>query len=197
MRNLLLTCMLLAVSAGARADGWVLDNDASILNFVSVKAGTIAEINRFGELAGTIDKDGKTRLTIDLDSVDTAIDIRDQRMREMLFETGKYPVANVILDVGSEILAAAPGAMHSTALEATLELHGETHAVTAEVTVARLAEDRLLVVTRRPVVLDAGAFGLGEGIEALREVAGLSGITPSVPVTFVLVFEPGLSFASQ
>ena len=65
MRNLLLTGMLLAFSAAARADGWVLDNDASILNFVSVKAGTIAELNRFEELAGTIDKDGKT-LKIDM-----------------------------------------------------------------------------------------------------------------------------------
>ena len=38
------------------------------------------------------------------------------------------------------------------------------------------------------MIVSAGDFGLGEGIEVLRDVAGLASISAAVPVTFNLVF---------
>lgn len=192
MRNPLGALVLLTASMPAVAD-WVLDNDASTVSFLSVKAATVAEVHSFDELAGRIDETGVATLVIDLDSVNTAIDIRDERMREMLFNTDEFAVATVTLDIEAGLLENLEvGQRISTAVEAELRLHGQAQGVTAEVTVARLADDRLLVTSEKPVVLDAAAFGLADGIEKLRAVAGLSGITPAVPVTFVLTFEPGL-----
>ncbi len=169
---------------------WILDNDASTLSFTSTKAGTIAEVHTFGELAGTIGDDGAASLLIDLDSVDTAIDIRDERMRELLFDTSEYAVATVALTLApGQVISLAPGQRQSAAVEGELHLHGVTRPVTAQVSVARLADDRLLVATETPLIVNAADVGLAEGVERLRAIAGLSSISPAVPVTFVLVFE--------
>ena len=42
--------------------------------------------------------------------------------------------------------------------------------------------------TVKPIVVSADQFDLGNGVEALREIAGLANITPTVPVSFTLVF---------
>jgi hypothetical protein len=60
--------------------------------------------------------------------------------------------------------------------------------VTTELVVARLAAHKLLVSSRKPLVLQADDYDLLAGVEKLREVAGLSSISKAVPVSFVLVF---------
>ncbi|MED5420009.1 MAG: YceI family protein, partial [Pseudomonadota bacterium] len=41
----------------------------------------------------------------------------------------------------------------------------------------------------RPVIVNAWEFALGEGVEALRAIAGLDSISLAVPVSFVLAFD--------
>ncbi len=177
---------------------WILDNDASTLSFTSTKAGTVAEVHTFGGLAGSIGPDGEASLLIDLDSVDTAIGIRDERMRELLFETSEYAVATVALTLAPDQLdGLAPGQRESAAVEAELQLHGVARPLTAQVSVARLGEERLLVATEVPLIINADDVGLAEGVERLRAIAGLSSISPAVPVTFVLVFERSLGSSLQ
>jgi hypothetical protein len=43
----------------------------------------------------------------------------------------------------------------------------------------------------QPLIINAGGFALVEGVERLREVAGLHSISTAVPVTASLVFVPG------
>ena len=69
-----------------------------------------------------------------------------------------------------------------------LDLHGHEIDVRAQLTFARLSRDAVLVVTRRPVVVNAGSVGLVEGVERLREVAGLPSISRAVPVSATLLF---------
>ena len=69
---------------------------------------------------------------------------------------------------------------------------GETSLpVTADLLVTRVAADRVLVATTKPIIVNAGALSLTEGVEALREVAGLPSISQAVPVTFLLQFVAG------
>ena len=81
----LMLCLTL-LTQPALAD-WTLDNERSIVNFISIKNASIGEVHRFRSLAGSVSDDGAVRLVIDLDSVETLIPIRNQRMRELLFET--------------------------------------------------------------------------------------------------------------
>jgi hypothetical protein len=54
--------------------------------------------------------------------------------------------------------------------------------------ITRTSESGLLVVSKQPVVISAAQFGLAEGVDSLREIAGLPSISVAVPVSFVLSF---------
>lgn len=169
---------------------WALDNNGSRISFVSTKANTAAEAHTFSIVDGEVDDDGNVTVSIDLDSVDTAIDIRDERMRSMLFETEKYPSATLAASIDpATIDDLAVGESTDMTVEGQLMLHGNTLSLTFDVTVARLNDSRILVTSRSPVIVNAGQVGLAAGVEKLREVAGLPSISPAVPVTFVLAFD--------
>lgn len=177
------------IAVPASAD-WALNNGESNLSFISVKKGDVAEVHRFDQLNGSVDGSGNVELTIQLASVNTAIPIRDERMREMLFNTKAFPSADLTGKVDiSEIMKLGVGGIIVSTLQGELTLHGQSRPVTAELVVARLAAHKLLVSSRKPLVLQADDYDLLEGVEKLREVAGLTSISKAVPVNFVLVFE--------
>ena len=177
------------VSTAALA-GWELDPDNSSLSFVSTKANVAAEVHHFRSLQGKLSDTGEAQLQISLASVDTAIEIRDERMRDVLFETAQYPHATVTTKIDADAIDSLPvGASMPLTAEAMLALRGIETAVTFNALVARLAEDRLLVTSTAPLVVNAAQVNLLDGVEKLREIAGLPSISPAVPVTFVLTFE--------
>ena len=169
---------------------WTLDGAASQLSYVSIKAGEIAEVNAFKNLTGSVTSEGAASVTIDLASVSTGVDIRDERMREVFFDVANNPAAEV-----SAVLDPAPfetlsvGASSASTIEGTVTLKGAEAPFTANVTVTRVGADRVLAVTDAPVILQAGDFGLTDGLAELQELAGLPSISPAVPVTFSLTFE--------
>lgn len=177
--------------ADAPLDGaWALDASESRLSFTTVKAGEIAEAHGFKTLSGSVGADGAASLTIDLASVATNADIRDERMREFLFETGAYPSATITAQLDPAAFSALKvGESKLQQVTATLDLHGVKSPVEAELAVTRIGENRVKVETTAPLIVDAGTYGLAEGVAKLQELAGLPGITPQVPVSFSLVFE--------
>ncbi|MGD8498126.1 MAG: YceI family protein [Chromatiales bacterium] len=186
----LLLILALSMAAAPAWAEWALDNKQSQLSFISVKKGDIAEVHRFDQLEGAVDDKGNVKLIIQLASVDTAIPIRDERMREMLFNTNAFPTAVLTAKVdAAKVSKLKVGQMMVDALEGQLNLHGQVSPVTAELVIARLGPETLLVSSRRPLVLQAGDFKLVEGVEKLREVAGLPSISNAVPVSFVLTFD--------
>lgn len=169
---------------------WSLDNHASQISFVSVKAGDIAEAHRFTELSGDLSADGTASITIQLASVDTLIPVRDERMREMLFKTSMFPTATLSANIDmADINSIKVGDSKTMIAEILLDLHGKQVPLTAELSVGRLGDSTLLVASRKPVILNAASVDLVDGIEALREIAGLPSISKAVPVSFVLSFK--------
>lgn len=170
-----------SLSGSALAD-WILDNSQSGLYFVSIKKQDVAEIHTFNHLSGTVNTTGQSILAIDLASLQTNIDVRNERMRDHLFETGTFTSATVLADLGSKGLQ--PGIRD---LDVTLELHGMQKQVSAKVAVTEVGNS-LQVATVAPVILNAADFGLASGIATLREIASLDSISTAVPVTFWLTF---------
>ena len=167
---------------------WELDSEHSTINFISVKNSAIAESHSFGSLVGYVGKSGNVQLSIDLVSVETLIPIRNERMREILFETAKFPNATIAAEVDPAILAeVAKGGTVSTEVPVRLSLHGVEDDISVPVTVFSDGGS-LSVVSSRPVIINAADFGLASGVEALREVAGLNTISTAVPVTLNLHF---------
>lgn len=185
---LALTPFIFANTAQAH---WSLDNEASQLSFVTVKADNVGEVHTFDMLSGSIDDDGAVSISIELASVNTMIDIRNERMQAMLFETAMFPNATVSAQVDIDaITAMAPGASTRAAMEFTIDLHGASNSYTTDVMLTRLDEG-VVATTLKPVIVMADTFGLTAGVEALREVAGLTRISNAVPVSFTVVFTQG------
>ena len=189
MRFLMILCLVFA-SGAARAQ-WELDNSKSVVNFVTVKNSSVGEIHSFSSLVGYIGVGGNVQVTINLDSVETLVDIRNERMRELLFETARFPAAKISAQVDPAILAAAAeGGVLTAEVPVTLSLHGLEKTLSMSVVVVGEGDGRLRVFSAHPVLVDAGDFGLQAGVAALQKIAGLQSISSAVPVTLQLLFVP-------
>lgn len=189
MRLIAFIFVTVLMAAPARAE-WRLNPDLSHLSFGSEKKGAVGEVHHFSDLAGEVDATGRFSLVINLASLETWIDIRNQRMLEFLFEVVDFPTARL---TGAIDLAAfdglAVGGVAEENLVASLSLHGHEQELDVFVTVARLADNRVLVVPYELIFLNAAEFGLDGGVAKLAELADLPSISRAVPVTFHLVFE--------
>lgn len=188
-RIALVLASLIACAPGYGA--WTLVGPESMVSFVSVKAGDIAEAHWFKEVSGSIDDDGSASVVIQLASVDTMIPVRDERMREMLFKTDAFPTATLSTRIDMQAMSGIEqGRTRTMATELMLDLNGQEVPLTAEVAVSHAGDSTYIVSSRKPIILNAASVGLIDGIEALREVAGLPSISKAVPVSFVLTFKP-------
>lgn len=177
------TILGLSLLSGSAMADWTLNNDKSALFFVSIKKTDVAEIHRFNQMAGTISDAGKAQLTVDLNSVSTRIPIRDERMKTMLFETEQHAVATIDVDLSK--VGVKPGMQK---VEVVLDLHGVKKPLTALVNVSE-TDNTVYVTSSAPILLNAKAFNLGKGVDALRDIAQLSHVSYTVPVTFSLGFD--------
>ena len=182
-----LTASLTMLALPALA-AWDLDSERSTVQFLSVKNASVAELHYFKAVEGMIDDEGSATVTIDLDSVETLVPIRNERMRKMLFETVQFPAAQLMAKVPTDLTLMEAGETRDVDLEVTIDLHGASAPYVTKTRVTRLADGALQVVLAEPILVKAADFGLDTGIEALREVAGLQSISTAVPVDATLVF---------
>lgn len=178
---------MLLLSLGAQAANWEVDNAQSELSFISTKKVNVAEVHHFGHLSGKLSDAGEFSLAIDLASVNTGVDIRDSRMKEFLFDVADFPTADLNAKLDSAMLdSLAVGASKRTAVDGTLSLHDQSKALTFEVVISKLSDNQLLVVAAQPVIVNVADFDLVQGVEKLRDLAGLPSISQAVPVSFYL-----------
>ncbi|WP_237068236.1 YceI family protein [Microbulbifer guangxiensis] len=187
--HLLAAALLLSLPFAASAD-WILDSSASEITFLTVKKRTVPELNHFRDLQGSVNTKGWASISIPLDKVDTKIPVRDERMRTLLFETAKFSEARITAQVDAEKLEALePGETTLFDTRISLTLRDVKHEEDARLQVTALKGGRILVSTVKPVVINASDYQLLDGLEKLREIAGLDSISPIVPVTVKLLFE--------
>ncbi len=176
--------------AEAPLDGaWVLDGDRSQVSFVTVKASQVAEVHHFGELSGSIAADGGAMVDIGLASVETNVDIRNERMRDILFQVAEFPTATALAVVDpADFAGLSVGDALETTVDLTVNLHGGSVTMPADLLVTRIGDDLVKVETAQPLVVSASSFGLDEGLAELQSLANLDSITTQVPVSVSLVF---------
>lgn len=188
MRNLLFLFLACLFAPLALAD-YQLDSQHSELHFVSVKKTDVAEVHHFKALQGGISGDGTVRLVIDLESVATGIEVRDQRVKELLFEVSRFSEAVFHTRIDpKEVASLAIGERKKLAIDGKLELHGQTQSIKTTLDVVRLSDQRLFASTSAPLVLSANAFDMGGGLQHLAAIAALSSISDAVMVTLTLEF---------
>lgn len=189
LRNIVLVLALTGSACNVYAE-WVLNNSESTIDFISIKKSVVGEHHTFENLSGTLAGSGDATVIISLSSVATMIPIRDDRMKSMLFEVDMFPEAIVSTTVDYDRVShMETGASVVQSLPLTLSLHGEQKSVQAEMRIVMLSNNRLLVSSIKPVIVNAGDFALAKGVEMLREIAKLPSISTAVPVTVELVFD--------
>ena len=182
------TTLVLTASAAFAADSWTLDSDMSSVAFGSIKNDYVGESHSFGKIGGAVDEDGTVTVEIDLTSVDTAIDIRNERMIENVFKEATTATVTADIAVG-ELDALSVGEGKVIPAEGTVALLGRDMDLDANLFVLRVAEDRVLVTTDGMVMLATDEAGLDAGIDILQELASLDSITRVSPVTLRLMFD--------
>lgn len=171
-----------------QAKAWTLLPSQSSVAYGSIKKDVVGEVNHFKEFKGSIDNSGKASIHIDLSSVETYIDIRNQRMIKHVF--GNAPTANLTaqLDLGalSNLSAGATTLMDVTGKLSFLDKELE---IDTTFFVAKLSKDKILATTNNMIMVKTESLGINSGIDKLMEIAKLPGITRVAPVTLRLVFD--------
>ena len=80
------------------------------------------------------------------------------------------------------------GSIAEVTAQGSLSLHGETQPMVIDMQAAKVDAGTVMVASTKPLVIDAAKFGMSDGVEKLREIAGLDSISNAVPVTFVMTF---------
>ena len=163
-------------------------SDAGI-SFLSSKINkqlnSVTEQSRFTASRAVLDKDGNFKMTVDLGSVDTGIGIRDQRLKDWVFETAKFAQADISGQVDAEAVGKlAVGESVHLKQPLTLDIHGKQIQLEADLSAQRVSADKIMVSTLSPVLLDVKALDMSGGVAKLVEVMGLSSIVEQIPVSF-------------
>ncbi|MGL6123125.1 MAG: YceI family protein [Shewanella sp.] len=178
---------LSAMTSFSCAAQWQVMEQDSRVSFISVKKGDIGEVHHFTQLNGTLKENGQFELTIPLIGVATGIAVRDERMQNLLFEVSLYPELKLSSLVDPKMLKnISIGESKVYDIDGKITLHGKSQTKTFSVIITKISDNKLLVNSFQPVVMNANEFDLVAGIEKLRVIAGLSSISPAVPVSFVL-----------
>jgi len=179
----------IGLAAFPALSAWQLDNQHSSLSFISIKKADAAEAHHFNQLSGSLDDSGKINFAIDLLSVDTNIAVRNERMKEFLFNTELFPRASFTAQLDmNKFNQIAVGATGLLKLSGEIDLHGQKQKVIVDVLVAKLSNKSFVVSSMKPLLLNAQRFGLAAGVKKLQELAKLPSISNAVPVSFVLTF---------
>ena len=182
-----LSVAALVSAAPAWAEWQVADNSG--IQFVSIKNNAIGEVSRFDIISGTLGDQGAVEVRVALDSVETNIGIRNDRMKKMLFEVGLYPEAVITAQLSPEamaVLGSSGGATVPVVLQ--IDLHGQVVSKDAVLTVSATDAGGFSATTSQPILLNAAEFNLEDGVAALQSVAGLNAISRVIPVTVSLNF---------
>ena len=156
----------------------------SQVQFVSIKNNTVGEVSHFETLSGSVTDAGDVEVRVVLDSVETNVGIRNERMKTMLFEVGLYPEAVITAQLDAEAIATmSDGGVANVALQ--IDLHGQTVTKDAQLNIA-VTDQGVSATTTQPILLTAAEFGLEGGVAALQAVAGLNAISRVIPVTVTL-----------
>lgn len=187
------TATSFVVATGAFANpfegGWTLQEDNSTLNFQSTKNDTKVETSAFAQFSGTIQPNGAAEVTVELESVDTGIDLRNVRMRFLFFESFQFPKAVVTAQLLPADLADLNEKRRKIVkVPYVLNLHGVIKTAEADLAVTLLTDNLVNVTTPTPITVATADFNLDGGVQKLEEAAGVS-IMPQAAVTFDFTFE--------
>jgi len=186
-KRFLTVAALSLMASAAQAKDWTLDGDLSNVSFASIKSDFFGENHSFSDLSGTVSQSGKVELNIGLASIETFIDIRNERIIKHIFKDATTATVTAEIDM-AELESLDIGDATTLETVGTLSLVGIETELDAQLFVMRLTEDKVMVTTDGMIMLGTEDAGIDAGIDILKDLASLESITRVSPVTLRLVF---------
>lgn len=171
-----------------------LDLAQSKLHLVIVKDHVTPVPATLSMRDGAVSLDGsppKARLSVDLDTFDSEIAIRNERVRNILFETSAigWESAELAFDLPAELVTKlrAEKKLSAAKLEGSLKVHGTTSKL--PVTIDAIYDaTKLTVKSTSPVEVKVSDLGLTDNLHRLNAICMHDGIDDVVKVDVSLVF---------
>jgi OOP family OmpA-OmpF porin len=198
--HVVLTLTLFLATLGLRgahaqdylSQDWVLDPVKSHVYMQTEKMEKVIERHQFTMVEGGVTRDGLATIKIDLGSIDTGIDLRNVRMRFLLFETFKFPLAEISAQIDRSKLQGLTGRSPvRLPLTLSVNMHGMSNQIETFVWAARASETTVTVTSIDPIVVTVASFGFEKNLEKLRDAQNGIPIVPNAQITFDLTFGTG------
>jgi OmpA-OmpF porin, OOP family len=171
---------------------WVLDPVKSHVYLQTEKMEKVIERHQFNMVEGGVTRDGLATIKIDLGSIDTGIDLRNVRMRFLLFETFKFPLAEISAQIDKSKLQGLTGRSPvRLPLTLSVNMHGISREIETFVWATRTSETTVSVASIDPIAVTVASFGYEKNLEKLRDAQNGIPIVPNAQVTFDLTFGTG------
>jgi OOP family OmpA-OmpF porin len=196
----IIACVALGLMAGLQSVGaqsflnedWVLNPTQSNVYMQTEKLENTVEKHRFTSIEGTVTKNGDASIKIDLNTLDTGIDLRNVRMRFLLFETFKFPDLVVTAKIDkTKLTELATRTRINYSLHSRVEMHGIAKEFDIPVEIARVNDTTVTVSTIKPLDVAGETFDFMRGIGKLADAMGGIRIVPSASISFDLTFGTG------
>jgi hypothetical protein len=173
-----------------------LDLKASKLRLTTIKDHVTPVAATMTMRDGAVSLDGPSphaRLLVDLDSFDSTIPIRNERVRNIFFETSAigWDTADLTFDVPKELVdrLRKERKLTQAKLEGTLKVHGSSSKLPVTVD-AGWDGAKLWVKSAGPVDVKVSNLGLTENLHRLNVICMHDSIDDVVKVDVDLVFTP-------
>ena len=183
-RLLLLWIVLIPMAVQA---AWIINPSNSIIQFDSTKVlktgKKITESNTLSSVKGNIDQQGRFDIDIDLDSLETNIPIRNERVKKYLFHTERQRYAKIRGELSSKNLRLLNSFdVESTTTQSfTLNINGVQLPITGEFVFNHMG-DKTSIRSSKPIILSIQDLHAESGLYKLIRLAGLDTISFEVPV---------------
>ena len=170
---------------------WKVDEQNSTVNFSStkiVKSGqSITEGHVLSKVKGEIKDNGAFTMKIDLESVDTKIQIRNERIKKYIFNVKEQRYATISGQLNKKNLALLRSAKQGgkTVQAFTLNLNGVDVAMTGKFSVFH-STNGVVLSSEEPMILSTQALKAVKGVGELVKLAGLDKIILQIPVQLTL-----------
>ncbi len=168
---------------------YTIDNNNSIVNFSTIKKQYVIEPAIFKHIEGIIYNSGDIEISINLNSIDTKIPIRDTRIQDLFFKVVKFPQALIKAKIDMKEIKSI-SYYKKMEIPATLEFYGKTKKIKLNILVTKVYKNRLIVTSTQPVIINADDYGVPtENLVKLAKTVGGMNISNKAAVNFVLNFK--------
>lgn len=169
-------------------DDYKVDSKNSSVYFSSIKKQYVVEPAVFKKVTGSMSESGEVEVMIDLNSIDTKVPIRNERLNKLFFDSIKFPEAKVSAKIDNKALRKIKS-VGRMSVPASITLYGQSQDVTLDLLVTK-TRHHIVVASLSALTVSASDYGIpADNLTKLAATVGGIPISSKVGVSFVLAFE--------